>query len=177
MSGAFRWREIGLGTVLAGALLLPRPASGLNPEVDVSQYAHTSWKIRDGFVRGTIVAIAQTPDGYIWLGTEFGLRRFDGVRHVLWQPPAGQVLPSSYIRSLLAARDGTLWIGTAKGLVSWKSGNLTHYHETRSLERRRAIGPGREGWQRLACHAERPEPVAERPADRLPQSPRERPER
>ena len=69
----------------------------------------------------------QTPDGYVWLGTEFGLLRFDGVRQVLWQPPAGHVLPSSYIRSLLAARDGTLWIGTAKGLVSWKSGNLTHY--------------------------------------------------
>jgi ligand-binding sensor domain-containing protein len=50
----------------------------LDPSLDVSQYAHTSWKIRDGFVRGTIRAIAQTTDGVIWLGTEFGLLRFDG---------------------------------------------------------------------------------------------------
>jgi signal transduction histidine kinase/ligand-binding sensor domain-containing protein len=117
------------GAMLTGALLLARPAHGLSPELDVSQYAHTSWTIRDGFTRGTIVAIAQTQDGYLWLGTEFGLLRFDGVRHVLWQPPAGQVLPSSYIRTLLAARDGTLWIGTAKGLARWKDGNLTSYAE------------------------------------------------
>ncbi len=53
----------------------------LNPALDISQYAHTAWKIREGFFNGTIVAIAQTPDGYLWLGTEFGLLRFDGVRY------------------------------------------------------------------------------------------------
>jgi signal transduction histidine kinase/ligand-binding sensor domain-containing protein len=102
-------------------------ALALNPALDVSQYAHTSWKIRDGFSKGTIVAIAQTPDGYLWLGTEFGLLHFDGVRNVVWQPPAGEALPSSWIRSLLTGRDGTLWIGTLKGLVSWKDGRLTQY--------------------------------------------------
>jgi len=99
----------------------------LNPALDVSQYAHTSWKIRDGFTKGQIRAIAQTPDGYLWLGTEFGLLRFDGVRAVLWQPPPDQQLPSDFVWSLLAARDGTLWIGTSKGLVSWKDGKLTQY--------------------------------------------------
>jgi signal transduction histidine kinase/ligand-binding sensor domain-containing protein len=101
----------------------------LNPALDVSQYAHTSWKIRDGFPKGQVVSIAQTPDGYLWLGSEFGLFRFDGVRAVVWQPPASQHLPSSYIFSLLAARDGTLWIGTLKGLASWKNDRLTHYPE------------------------------------------------
>jgi ligand-binding sensor domain-containing protein len=52
------------------------------PGLDVSQYAHTAWKIREGFTKGFIYAIAQTPDGYLWLGTEFGLLRFDGVRNV-----------------------------------------------------------------------------------------------
>ena len=80
-------------------------AFALNPALDVSQYAHTSWKIRDGFTKGSIGAIAQTPDGYLWLGTEFGLVRFDGVRAVAWQPPAGQSLPSNYIGKLLAARE------------------------------------------------------------------------
>src|ERR1700752_3091682 len=62
-------------------------AFALDPALDVSQYAHTSWKISDGFGRGDIWAIDQTPDGYLWIATEFGLRRFDGVRTVEWQPP------------------------------------------------------------------------------------------
>jgi len=102
-------------------------AFGLDPSLDVSQYAHTSWKIRDGFVGGIITSIAQTPDGYLWLGTEFGLVRFDGARVVQWRPPNAQQLPSIRIRTLLVARDGTLWIGTEKGLASLRDGKLTNY--------------------------------------------------
>src|SRR5215813_6215888 len=101
----------------------------LNPALDINQYAHMSWKIRDGFPKGEVRSIAQTPDGYLWLGTEFGLQRFDGVRSVMWQPPADQHLPSDFIWSLLVTRDGTLWIGTSKGLASWKDGKLTEYPE------------------------------------------------
>src|SRR5580658_6505287 len=104
-------------------------ASALNPSLDINQYAHTAWTVRDGFFKGRIRAIAQTPDGYLWLGTEFGLLRFDGVRSVQWEPPAGEHLPSSYISSLLAARDGRLWIGTLEGLASWKDGKLVQYAE------------------------------------------------
>jgi signal transduction histidine kinase/ligand-binding sensor domain-containing protein len=99
----------------------------LDPSLDVNQYAHTAWKITEGFSKGSAWAITQTPDGYLWLGTEFGLLRFDGVRAVPWEPPGGQHLPSSDIRSLRAAGDGHLWIGTYRGLVSWKDGKLTHY--------------------------------------------------
>ena len=74
-------------------------------------------------------AIVQTPDGYLWLGTEFGLVRFDGVRFLSWPQPPDQQLPSPRILSLLAARDGTLWIGTYRGLASWKDGRLTRYPE------------------------------------------------
>jgi ligand-binding sensor domain-containing protein len=101
----------------------------LNPAVDVSQYAHTAWKVREGFTKGYVGSIAETPDGYLWLGTEFGLLRFDGVRNVPWQPPPDQHLPSGNIASLLASRDGTLWIGTSNGLASWKDGKLTQYPE------------------------------------------------
>ena len=120
--------------VLACLLLASCPwAFALDPALDISQYAHTSWKIREGFSKGTITVIAQTPDGYLWLGTEFGLLRFDGVRNVPWQPPTGQQLPHTYIRSLLAARDGRLWIGTTEGLASWKDGKLTSYPEVAGL--------------------------------------------
>ena len=101
----------------------------LDPSHDVSQYGHKTWNNRDGFPKDIIHAIVQTPDGYLWLGTEFGLVRFDGVRAVPWQQPADQHLPSNKIQSLLVARDGTLWIGTWKGLASWKDGKLTLYPE------------------------------------------------
>ena len=106
----------------------------LDPALDISQYAHTSWGTREGFVVGRINAIAQTPDGYLWLGTEFGLYRFDGVRTVQWPSPGDQRLQNTYIRSLLATRDGTLWIGTHEGLVSWKNGKITQYPDLAGQE-------------------------------------------
>src|SRR2546428_3698686 len=122
--------SVALGALLACVLIACEPnAYALDPALDVSQYAHTAWKIRDGFTKGIINSIAQTPDGYLWLGTEFGLLRFDGVRAVPWQPPTDQPLPSSLIIGLLAAHDGTLWIGTSKGLASWRDGKLTRYPE------------------------------------------------
>jgi signal transduction histidine kinase/ligand-binding sensor domain-containing protein len=102
-------------------------AFALNPALDVSQYGHTAWRIREGFAKGAAWTIAQTPDGYLWLGTEFGLLRFDGTRAVAWLPPPDQALPSLEIRTLLTSRDGTLWIATTKGLASWKDGRVTRY--------------------------------------------------
>src|ERR1700676_1189694 len=104
-------------------------ASALNSSLYITQYAHTAWKIRDGFSKGRVTSFAQTPAGYLWLGTEFGLLRFDGIRNVPWEPPTGEHLQSSYIRSLLGAHDGRLWIGTYKGLASWNDGKLTEYPE------------------------------------------------
>jgi ligand-binding sensor domain-containing protein len=116
--------------VCAFLLLACCPAAfALNPALDVSQYAHTSWKVRDGFFQSEITAVVQTPDGYLWLGTEFGLVRFDGVKAVQWRPPANQELPSNFIFSLLVSRDGTLWIGSVGGLASWKDGKVTQYPE------------------------------------------------
>ena len=114
---------------IALLLVCCAPAFALDPSLDVSQYAHTPWKIRDGFTRGTINSMAQTADGYLWLGTEFGLIRFDGARAVQWQPPAGEPLPDDLIQGLLAGRDGTLWIASRKGIASWKDGKLTKYPE------------------------------------------------
>src|SRR5258707_6092171 len=112
-------------------------AFALDPSLEINQYAHTAWKVRDGFTKGAITSIAQTPDGYVWLDTEFGLLRCDGVRAVPWQPPHGEQLPSNFVVSLLVAHDGTLWIGTLRGLVSWKDGKLTQYREVAGI----VLGP------------------------------------
>jgi signal transduction histidine kinase/ligand-binding sensor domain-containing protein len=116
---------VALGIVLAKCPC----AFPLNPSLDVNQYAHKSWPSSEGFPKGAIFSIAQTPDGYLWLGTEFGLLRFDGVRSVPWMPPTREQLPGNEIRKLLVTRDGTLWIATFGGLASWKAGRLVRYPE------------------------------------------------
>ena len=116
--------RIALGA--ASMLLLCPRASALNPGLELSQYAHTAWPARERFM-GTTQSIVQTADGYLWLGTEFGLVRFDGTRFSPWTSPAGERLPSSNIMTLLAARDGTLWVGTIGGLASFNNGRLIHY--------------------------------------------------
>ena len=120
-----RGRTLVAALVLAWTLLAPHSSAlALNPSLEVSQYAHYAWTVRDGFSLGNVYAMAQTPDGYLWLGTEFGLFRFDGVRFLPWHPPAGQQLPDKNINSLLVTRDGSLWIGTFGGLVILKDGKL-----------------------------------------------------
>lgn len=116
-----------IAIVLCTMLVWCARAFALDPRLDVSQYGHTSWTIRDGFSKGVIRSITQTPDGYLWFATEFGLLRFDGVQAIPWQPPAHQPLPSSDIWAVRAARDGALWIGTTNGLARWKNGTLTQY--------------------------------------------------
>lgn len=118
---------IALAVLFAGSIPCAR---ALDATLDASQYAHHAWRAREGFPRGgTIHAIAQTTDGYLWLGMEDGLIRFDGVRGVRWRPPPGQSLPNSYIRHLHAARDSSLWIGTLDGLARLHRGRLTTYPE------------------------------------------------
>jgi len=100
-------------------------AFALDPSLDITQYAHKTWKARDGFPRDAVQSIAQTRDGYLWLGTRSGLIRFDGVSHI---EPAVR-LPSPVIYALTAGPDGSLWIGTGKGLVQWKDGKSTEYRD------------------------------------------------
>ena len=118
---------VALVLMLAATLLVWQPrALALDPTVGLGQYQHASWTAREGLM-GSVRAIVQTPDGYLWLGTEFGLVRFDGVRFLRWPQAQDQQLQSPRILSLLAARDGTLWIGTFGGLASLKDGRLTRY--------------------------------------------------
>jgi signal transduction histidine kinase/ligand-binding sensor domain-containing protein len=104
-------------------------ASALNPALEISQYAHTTWKVGESFLDSRVLSIAQTPDGYLWLGTETGLLRFDGVRTVAWQPAAAGQLSGAEVLRLLVAADGRLWIGTSRGLASWKDERVVVYPE------------------------------------------------
>ena len=85
-----------------------------------------AWQTEDGLPSDTVRAIAQTPDGFLWLGTEAGLARFDGVRFVPYN--LGDDLPALPVRALLATRDGALWIGGPDlGAIRLYQGSWTHY--------------------------------------------------
>jgi signal transduction histidine kinase/ligand-binding sensor domain-containing protein len=108
-------------------LYLATSARAVDPNKHISQYAHTAWRIQDGVLSGAPRVIAQTADGYLWIGTPSGLIRFDGVRFVPWIFPNGEQLPSARINALLGTPDGSLWIGTAVGLSRWQNNHLTNY--------------------------------------------------
>src|SRR5258705_5336556 len=133
MQRLFQRRLIGIAPsfVLAYILLVCfSSAFALVPSLDINQYSHHAWTVRKVFLKGLFGSIAQAPDGYLGSGTTSAFVRFDEVKVVNGQPPQGQGLPSNGVMSLLAARDGTLWIGTVNGLASLKNDKLTVYPET-----------------------------------------------
>ena len=110
--------------VLLFALVPVEPLLSQVITSDVSQYSHTSWLSRDGPFLGNLNSVAQTKDGYIWIGSGFSLLRFDGIEFLPWRPPEGQALSLLPIEKVLGARNGSLWIG-GKGLGHLKDGRLT----------------------------------------------------
>jgi signal transduction histidine kinase/ligand-binding sensor domain-containing protein len=100
---------------LVGALYLPA-AFALDPHKSLTQYSRQSWGQVDGLPQDTIRAIAQTADGYLWLGTDEGLARFDGYEFTVFTKTDGS-LPANSITALAADPDGSLWIGTPRGLT------------------------------------------------------------
>src|SRR5438874_4975328 len=121
-----------LGTLLM-AVTFSASIHALDPQKLISQFTHTSWSAKDG-IPGPVRAIAQTPDGYLWLGTEAGLYRFDGIRFVLWESRFGERLAGSSIWSLLSAHDGSLWIGFGSGGMSHlRDGRLQNYSPNESV--------------------------------------------
>ena len=60
------------------------PAVALDPSLQPSQYILDQWQFAEGLPQNGAVTIARTPDGYLWIGTQEGLARFDGVRFVVF---------------------------------------------------------------------------------------------
>ncbi len=138
-------RIVDLGLISTVVLLLSTivPAKALDPGRRISQYGHTSWRLRDGLFAGAPTSMAQTTDGYLWIGTANGLIRFDGVRFVPWVFPGTEALMNASVNSLLGSQDGSLWIGTGGGLSQLKDGHLVHHREKRG--RINALSQGDDG--------------------------------
>jgi signal transduction histidine kinase/ligand-binding sensor domain-containing protein len=100
-------------------------AQALEPSTPLADYARQSWTIDNGLPQNSVQALAQTPDGFVWLGTEAGLVRFDGMGFQVFDRNSLSPLPDNDIRCLLATHDGALWIGTGNGLARWKNRTMT----------------------------------------------------
>ena len=88
-----------------------RPAPALDPNTRITQYRHSAWRVQDGAFESAPNIVAQTADGYIWIGTGSGLVKYDGVRFAPWTPPPGKSLVSPNIisaplRKVIKARGG-----------------------------------------------------------------------
>ncbi len=83
----------------------------------VNGYARRVWHVEDGLPEDIVQAFAQTPDHFLWIGTTGGLVRFDGAQFVIFDRENTAALHENNVFCLLAARDGTLWIGTEGGGV------------------------------------------------------------
>ena len=107
-------------------------AFALDPHKTLTQYSRTVWTQQHGLPQDTIRAIAQTADGYLWLGTDEGLARFDGYDFKIFNK-ANDDLPSNSITALAAAPGGSLWIGTTDGLTELRGGKFRTYTRQQGL--------------------------------------------
>jgi signal transduction histidine kinase/streptogramin lyase len=108
-----------LAALLAAVALA---CAALEPSTPLANYSRQSWVMENGLPQNTVQALVQTRDGFIWLGTEVGLVRFDGNSFAVFDKNSIPALPGADIRCLLETKDGALWIGTSDGLARLKDG-------------------------------------------------------
>ena len=118
--------RVALSAVLTALLIVvcQRPVVALDPSRALTQYTHSAWDSASGLSQKGAYGLAQTPDGYLWLGTVDGLVRFDGVRFTVFDKTNTPAMRQNYIKALHVDRRGVLWIGTF-------GGGLIAYHDER----------------------------------------------
>jgi len=105
----------------------PKP-SGLDPTRKINQYVSTVWQAQQGLPQNSALALCQTRDGYLWIGTEEGAARFDGIQFKIFDQSILPGLSVGYIISFYEQRDGTLWMGTrGGGLIRYRYGRTDEY--------------------------------------------------
>jgi ligand-binding sensor domain-containing protein/signal transduction histidine kinase/DNA-binding response OmpR family regulator len=106
----------------------------LDPDKDITQYILDVWGVDMGLPQSTVNAIVQTGEGYLWLGTQEGLVRFDGVNLDSYDKSKVKQMSNNWIGVLQEDRQNNLWIGSTNGgLIRLKDGEFTAYTEKQGL--------------------------------------------
>jgi ligand-binding sensor domain-containing protein/two-component sensor histidine kinase len=119
--------------ILFGALATSAELWGLDPARGLDHFSYQTWQTGNGLPQNTVQTILQTRSGYIWLGTEGGLVRFDGQQFVAFDSRNTACRNSNNVRALVEDRAGTLWIATAEGLCAWNEGHERSFTTTNGL--------------------------------------------
>ena len=113
--------------VIAAAVLASAPAKAIDPHKLISQYVQSVWTSQSGLPQNVVFSITQTTDGYLWLATEEGVARFDGVRFEVFDKTDSPNLAENVVNRLAASPDGSLWLGTRSGLSHYHNGVFQTY--------------------------------------------------
>lgn len=143
-----RWRRYHALVVFRWCLLACALAAyALEPSRNLWHYGYAQWNDRDGLPQNTVQAIAQTSDGYLWLGTEAGLVRFNGRSFRTFDTSNEPAMRSNSVTALAASPDGGLWIGTRSGLMRLENGTFRRWGTDEGLrnESVRALALGQDG--------------------------------
>ena len=124
------WQRRVLWTLL---LVLSHAALALDPQRSLDHYGHQAWRTDSGLPQNTVHAILQTSDGYLWLGTDGGLVRFDGIEFVTFDAENTPQFKSDTVSDLVQDASGTLWISTGGGLLSYRSGAFRAFTTAQGL--------------------------------------------
>jgi ligand-binding sensor domain-containing protein/signal transduction histidine kinase len=109
-------------------LVLAATVVALDPSKTIDQHIHDVWQTEQGLPQSSVVAIVQTRDGYLWLATQEGLVRFDGIRFTVFDKRNTPEIKENNIQALLEDHEGTLWFGTeGGGLTRLRDGRFTTY--------------------------------------------------
>jgi len=112
-------------TAVACLLFAGVPVCALDPSRAVTQYTLRQWTAEQGLPQNSVQAVAQTPDGYLWVATQDGLARFDGLAFTIFDSASTPALKNNNITALAVDRTGALWIGTETGgLVLYRGGRF-----------------------------------------------------
>jgi signal transduction histidine kinase/ligand-binding sensor domain-containing protein len=106
---------------------LSSTSRALDPNTALTSFARQTWVMENGLPQNTVTALLQTQDGFLWIGTESGLVRFDGYSFQVFDRNSDAAMPGNDICCLLEGPDATLWVGTSEGLARWQNGKFRAY--------------------------------------------------
>src|SRR5258706_11726638 len=111
----------------------PRPAHAVDPNQPATSYIRTTFTVEDGLSSNVVNTIVQTRNGFLWIGTDAGLDRFNGKHFTPTYFRGPRTTPQGIVSALAEGPDGDLWVGTRNGLVRIASAALDHFDRSLSI--------------------------------------------